>query len=170
MMVTREALTIGWHGGFGPLAALPLLLAVTASLIAGGAASADTVVHIFFESNTFNPTNLGRAQIEVAQEALDADQESIAYIFGHSDRRGSSAVIERISAARALAVAEILLANDVSGARIASYACGDSYASSASPERYWLDRKVELVVSTESVASTVLVDRRKCIQTNGTRE
>ncbi|WP_084115578.1 OmpA family protein [Paracoccus sphaerophysae] len=120
---------------------------------------ADTVAHIFFGSKASSLTQFGHAQVEVAYEALEAHVESTAYIFGHSDRRGSSAITQQISSARALTVAEALASKDISRSRISLFACGDRYASSVQPENYWLDRKVELIVSQEDA---FLADRSEC--------
>lgn len=70
---------------------------------------------------------------------------------GFADERGDAAYNERLSAARAAYVRDLLLANGVPAARISSAAHGESAAADASPDSYALERRVSLTLYIDDV-------------------
>lgn len=95
-----------------------------------------------------------RAPLMRVAETLAEYPSSFVDVVGHTDSTGTPAYNQGLSERRADAVAEILVANGVAEARLASYGRGqsDPVASNDTPEGRAANRRVEILIvpATES--------------------
>jgi outer membrane protein OmpA-like peptidoglycan-associated protein len=111
---------------------------------------------VLFDVNkaTFNSAEAGPYLDRVARLLTTKTQKAVA-VEGHTDSDGSAPLNDGLSKARAAAVAEALLTRGVQAARVstAGYSFNRPVASNATEAGKRLNRRVEIIVLEEKVAT-----------------
>jgi outer membrane protein OmpA-like peptidoglycan-associated protein len=111
---------------------------------------------VLFDVNksTFNMSEAGPYLERVARLLTTKTDKKVA-VEGHTDSDGAAALNEALSKARAAAVAEGLAARGVAAGRVvtAGYSFNRPVASNATEDGKRLNRRVEIIVLDEKVAT-----------------